>query len=68
MLDLPDFLSQSPGRGAACDQLDAAWKLNAFFLNRDVYGPRGIEPPDARAAFIAAIRKLTVPSDTSLRT
>jgi DNA repair protein RecO (recombination protein O) len=66
MLDLPDFLSQSPGRGAACDQLDAAWKLNAFFLNRDVYGPRGIEPPDARAAFIAAIRKLTVPSDTSL--
>ena len=62
MLSLPDFLSQSPGRGADSDQLDCAWKLNAFFLGRDVYGPRGIEPPDARSAFITAIRKLMQPA------
>ncbi len=61
LLVLPSFLNQSPGRGATADELDAAWKLSAYFLARDVYGPRGLEPPDARSAFIAAIRKLMLP-------
>ena len=58
LMALPDFLQQMPGRGAGVSALDAAWILNGFFLGRDVYGPRGIEPPDARSAFISAIRKL----------
>lgn len=60
LLALPQFLRAAPGGGANADELDAAWRLAGFFLNRDVYGPRGIEPPDARASFIATVGK-TVP-------
>jgi DNA repair protein RecO (recombination protein O) len=59
MLSLPGFLAQKAGCSASADELEAAWELSGFFLTRDVYGPRGLEPPDARSAFIAAIRKLS---------
>jgi DNA repair protein RecO (recombination protein O) len=62
LLELPPFLRASPGSGASPEELDAAWRLTGLFLNRDVYGPRGIEPPDARAAFIAALRKSLLPA------
>ena len=61
MLSLPGFLAKSAGCSASVDELEAAWQLSGFFLARDVYGPRGVEPPDARSAFIAAIRKLSAP-------
>ncbi len=61
MLSLPGFLAQQPGCSASVEELQAAWTLSGFFLSRDVYGPRGVEPPDARSAFIAAIRKLAAP-------
>jgi DNA repair protein RecO (recombination protein O) len=28
-----------------------------YFFNRHVYEPRGIEPPDARAGFLTALRR-----------
>jgi DNA repair protein RecO (recombination protein O) len=61
MLSLPGFFSKNAGCSASVEELEAAWKLCGFFLARDVYGPRGLEPPDARSAFIAAIRKLSAP-------
>jgi DNA repair protein RecO (recombination protein O) len=57
---LPDFLHASPGQGATAGQLTAAWRLSGYFLNRDVYGPRGLEPPESRAAFIAALQKALI--------
>ena len=61
MLPLPSFFARNAGCSASVDELEAAWKLSGFFLSRDVYGPRGVEPPDGRFAFIAAIRKLAAP-------
>ncbi|RVB13401.1 DNA repair protein RecO, partial [Mesorhizobium sp. M7A.F.Ca.CA.002.10.1.1] len=37
--------------------VDDAFRLTGFFFNRHVYEPRGIEPPDARTGFLAALRK-----------
>jgi DNA repair protein RecO (recombination protein O) len=62
MLSLPGFFGKNPGCSASVDELEAAWKLSGFFLARDVYGPRGVEPPDARSAFILAIRKQLLPA------
>ncbi len=59
LLVLPQFLSDIPGCGASIDEAKAAWKLADFFLMRDVYLPRGISMPDARAAFqVYATRQL----------
>jgi DNA repair protein RecO (recombination protein O) len=65
LLALPPFLRVSPGSGASDSELDEAWRLTGLFLNRDVYGPRGLEPPDARAGFIAALRKLLPASQSA---
>ena len=56
MLALPAFLQRS---GPRADQaaLDDAFRLTGFFFTRHVYEPRGIEQPDARAGFLAALRK-----------
>ncbi|RWX72193.1 DNA repair protein RecO, partial [Mesorhizobium sp. M2A.F.Ca.ET.039.01.1.1] len=32
-------------------------RLSGFFFARHVYEPRGLEPPDARAGFLAALRR-----------
>jgi DNA repair protein RecO (recombination protein O) len=61
LLALPHFLRASPGKGASDKELAAAWRLTGYFLNRDVYGPRGLEAPEARASFIAALQK-TMPA------
>jgi len=56
MLALPAFLQRS---GPRADQaaLDDAFRLTGFFFTRHVYEPRGLEPPDARAGFLAALRR-----------
>jgi DNA repair protein RecO (recombination protein O) len=61
---LPDFLHAAPGKGASSEELAAAWRLTGYFLNRDVYGPRGLEPPESRAAFIAALQKALIAAPT----
>jgi DNA repair protein RecO (recombination protein O) len=67
LLALPEFLHATPGQGASATELTAAWHLTGYFLNRDVYGPRGIEPPDARAAFASALSK-SISVQSSLET
>ncbi|RUW67011.1 MULTISPECIES: DNA repair protein RecO [unclassified Mesorhizobium] len=56
MLALPAFLQRS---GPSADQaaLEDAFRLTGFFFTRHVYEPRGLEPPDARAGFLAALRR-----------
>jgi DNA repair protein RecO (recombination protein O) len=57
MLALPAFLQRGSGLRADQAAVDEAFRLTGFFFNRHVYEPRGIEQPDARAGFLAALRK-----------
>jgi DNA repair protein RecO (recombination protein O) len=57
MLALPAFLEQGPGCRADVPALEDAFRLSLYFFNRHVYEPRGIEPPDARAGFLTALRR-----------
>ncbi|MER9138723.1 DNA repair protein RecO [Mesorhizobium sp. M0047] len=57
MLALPAFLQRGSGLRADPTDVEDAFQLTGFFLTRHVYEPRGIEPPDARAGFLAALRK-----------
>ncbi|MBD0415836.1 DNA repair protein RecO [Oryzicola mucosus] len=57
MLALPGFLAVTAGRGAALNDVEDAFRLTAFFFTRHVYEPRGMQQPDARAGFLAALRK-----------
>lgn len=56
MLELPPFLVAPPGMRADWPALDAAFRLTGYFLNRNVYEPRGAVGSDARNAFISAVR------------
>ena len=58
LLALPPFLEDRPGCGLDAPSAEAAWKLAAFFLERDVWLPRGLTPPEARAAFQMQARRL----------
>jgi DNA repair protein RecO (recombination protein O) len=58
LLALPAFLrvdnaSAAPTAGEIVD----AFRLTGFFLERDLFGPRGLPMPDARRAFLAAATK-----------
>ncbi|MBZ9674874.1 DNA repair protein RecO [Mesorhizobium sp. ES1-1] len=57
MLALPAFLQRGSGLRADQAAVDEAFRLTGFFFNRHVYEPRGIEQPDARTGFLAALRK-----------
>ncbi len=57
MLPLPAFLERGAGCRADAPALEDAFRLSFYFLNRHVYEPRGIEPPDARAGFLLALRR-----------
>lgn len=62
LLDLPDFLTAAAGRRARPEEIDAAYRLTGFFFARHVYEPRGLEPPAARAGFLAALRRGAAPA------
>lgn len=57
LLALPAFLRRGSGLRGDAAGLEDAFRLSAFFFARHVYEPRGIEQPEARAGFIAALRK-----------
>jgi DNA repair protein RecO (recombination protein O) len=57
MLTLPAFLLRGSGLRAAPADIEDAFRLTGFFLERHVYQPRGLSEPEARAGFIAALRK-----------
>lgn len=57
MLALPAFLRRGSGLRADLAAMEDAFRLTSFFFTRHVYEPRGIEAPEARAGFLAALRK-----------
>jgi DNA repair protein RecO (recombination protein O) len=57
MLVLPAFLQRGSGLRGDPAAIEDAFRLTGFFLTRHVYEPRAIEQPDARAGFLAALRK-----------
>ncbi len=57
MLPLPAFLNADAGQRGDSDAIQDAFRLTGFFFNRHVYEPRGIEPPETRAGFLAALRR-----------
>ncbi|QLL63718.1 DNA repair protein RecO [Sinorhizobium mexicanum] len=57
MLALPGFLSPGGRQAADHDSLAAAFRLTAYFLNRHVYEPRGLDASSVRDAFVHAALK-----------
>jgi DNA repair protein RecO (recombination protein O) len=54
LLPLPAFLRGGAEMAPAAGDLDGAFRLTGFFLERDLFGARGLPMPDARRAFLAA--------------
>ena len=62
MLALPAFLNKhEEGWGIVpqADQIAQGFQLSSFFLQRHIYGPRGMKHPDERQGFIKATTKIT---------
>ena len=60
MMLLPAFLNRhEEGWGVVpqADQIDQGFKLSGYFLDRHIYGPRGLKHPDERAGFIRSATK-----------
>jgi DNA repair protein RecO (recombination protein O) len=57
LLSLPAFLQRGAGRRGSPAEIEAAFRLTGFFFGRHVYEARGIEPPQARAAFLSALNR-----------
>jgi DNA repair protein RecO (recombination protein O) len=57
MLALPAFLLGGAGLRADARAIDDAFRLTGFFFSRHVYEPRGFDEPEARAAFLSALRR-----------
>lgn len=58
LLVLPVFLSKHGSQiHPELPDLEAGFTLSGYFLNRHVYEPRGMTPPNDRASFIKAISK-----------
>lgn len=56
LLPLPAFLSGSLD-SARIDQIEQAFALTGFFLDRNVWTPRAVRPPDGRDDLIKRFRK-----------
>jgi DNA repair protein RecO (recombination protein O) len=54
---LPTFLAGTVEIVPDWAEIEAGFALTAYFFERHVYGPRGMPPPEARGAFIAALRR-----------
>lgn len=57
MFALPAFLGAGPRLRADRVALEQAFRLTGFFLARNVYEPRGLASPDARAGFLMALAR-----------
>lgn len=56
MLPLPSFLITSDGLAhPSLQDIQHGFRLTGYFLMRDVYEPRGITMPDARASYMASV-------------
>jgi DNA repair protein RecO (recombination protein O) len=52
LLPLPPFLTGEPGE-TSTDALAQGLELTRYFLDKDVWAPRGIKPPDERSMLVA---------------
>ncbi len=62
MLALPSFLNKNEkGWGVVPqpEQIQQGFQLSSYFLDRHIYGPRGMKHPDERQGFVKAVTKLT---------
>jgi DNA repair protein RecO (recombination protein O) len=58
LLALPSFLRDGALSDApTATDLDNAFRLTGFFLERNLFGPRGLKMPDSRRAFLVAATK-----------
>jgi DNA repair protein RecO (recombination protein O) len=57
LLALPEFLQRGSKRQGDEAAIADAFRLTGFFLARHIYEPRGMDEPDARIGFIAALKK-----------
>jgi DNA repair protein RecO (recombination protein O) len=57
LLALPAFLGQGAGQRGSVSEIAEAFRLTGFFFGRHVYEARGMEPPQARAAFLSALAR-----------
>ncbi len=56
LLPLPAFLRDDfPHEGASRQDIESAYRLVGYFLERDVLGPRGMQEPEARRAWLARV-------------
>ena len=55
LLPLPAFLRDDAAPASGQDIADA-FRLTGFFLERELFGPRGLKLPDARAALVNGLR------------
>jgi DNA repair protein RecO (recombination protein O) len=58
LLPLPGFL-RDESDGVAVAQIAEGFRLTGYFLERDVFQPRGLEMPAARHAYLAELMKFT---------
>ena len=58
LLALPAFL-RGEAEAASADEISAGFALTEFFLTRRVFEPRGLALPEARAAFLATLARVT---------
>ncbi len=60
MLLLPQFLNRHEekwGRVPDLEDMQNGFALSGYFLDRHIYGPRGMKPPDERAGFMRSATK-----------
>jgi len=57
LLPLPAFLMGSDLRAASPSELAAAFRLTGHFIARHVWEPRGLTPPETRAAFVGIVTR-----------
>ncbi|MCR4267934.1 DNA repair protein RecO [Nitratireductor sp. ZSWI3] len=57
LLPLPPFLVGDAGAPADGEAVEQAFRLTGFFFQRNVYEPRGMDEPDARGGFLAALAR-----------
>ena len=61
LLRLPAFLrvSDEGGDTATTEDVRDGFLLTGFFLSRDIYAPRGLTLPDARAAYLTQFERMS---------
>lgn len=66
LLPLPAFLRPGSGLRGDPPSIEAAFGLTGYFFARHVYEPRALQEPEARAAFLATLRRVKPQGEDAL--